>query len=244
MSRQPESGGVLGLVPARAGSKRLPGKNLADLGGRPLLEWTARAALQAKSLDLVILSTDGPGIAAAGQACGLEVPFLRPEELAGDTVTDRPVMLHALDWLLENGNWEPEFLVLLRPTTPFKTAELIDAAVDRLRSSSADSLRTMTRSEGVFHPYWMYQQGPDGTMVPVVSGADPLKHARSQLLPPVWRLNGVVDVLRVACIRAGEGIYGSSMAMLEVPEHQAVDIDTEQDLRLCRALLSLGPEPH
>lgn len=228
--------GVLGLVPARAGSKRLPGKNLIDLGGHPLLEWTARAALGATCLDRVLLSTDGEHIATAGRSFGLDVPFLRPAELAGDTVTDRPVLLHALDWLRDHEGWQPEFLVLLRPTTPFKTSALIDEAVNQLRTSNASALRTMTRAEGVFHPYWMYRQDEAGRMQPLMHEQDPVLHARSQDLPAVYRLNGVVDVLRCAVIRESANIYGPDMAMLEVPEERAVDIDTEQDLRVCRAL--------
>ena len=228
--------GVLGLVPARGGSKRLPGKNLLPLAGRPLLEWTARAALAASTLDRVLLSTDSPEIATAGRACGLEVPFLRPAELAGDTVTDRPVLLHLLDWLRDTDGQDPELLVLLRPTTPFKTAELIDRAVQRLRESGADSLRTMTLAAGVHHPYWMYVDDGKGGMRSVMADSDPARHARSQDLPPVWRLNGVVDVLRPAVIRAGERIYGERMAMLEVPEELAVDIDTELDFRICQML--------
>lgn len=231
---------VVGLVPARAGSKRLPGKNLAVLGDRSLLAWTAGAALASRRLHRVILSTDGPEIAEAGRTLGLEVPFLRPAELAGDTVADRPVLLHLLDWLRDTEGRDPDLLVLLRPTTPFKTAALIDEAVGLLEASTADSLRTMTRAEGVFHPYWMYRQGPDGTMVPALAEADPAVFTRSQLLPPVWRLNGVVDVLRPAVIRAGEVIHGRRMLRLEVPEHMAVDIDTAHDLAIARALVAAG----
>ena len=149
---------TLALIPARSGSKRLPGKNIKDLGAKPLIAHTIEAALQSTAVDCVVVSTDDEAIAAVAQHWGAEIPFMRPSELAKDTTPDRPVLQHALDWLENNEGLAFDLLVLLRPTTPFKTAELIDRCVRRLwEDSRLTAVRTVSRAEGVFHPYWMFR---------------------------------------------------------------------------------------
>ena len=114
-------GGVLGLVPARGGSKGLPGKNARELAGRPLLAYTAEAARASGVIDRLVLSTDAADIAGAGRAAGLEVPFMRPAALAADDTPMLPVIRHAVD-ALAAGGWQPEIVVLLQPTSPLRRA--------------------------------------------------------------------------------------------------------------------------
>ncbi len=234
---QPLPGPVLGLVPARGGSKRIPGKNLKELAGRPLLAHTAAPALACGMLDRVLLSTDSEEIRQLGIGVGLEAPFLRPAELAADHSGDREVLRHALQWLEVEQDWKPWALVLLRPTSPFRTAQMIEQALRRLAETGADSLRSMTRVEGVHHPNWMYRQDGQGRCRNLLPEG-PETYYQSQLLPPVFRLNGVVDVL-LGDVIMGEGpLYGEDMRMLEIPGHAALDLDTPEDWRLAEFLLA------
>ena len=133
---------VLGLVPARGGSKGVPGKNVRPLAGHTLLEYTARAARESGVLDRVILSTDSLEIADAGRRAGLEVPFMRPPTLAADDTPMLPVIQHALAETARSG-WSPDVIVLLQPTSPLRRPEHIRDAVNVLRDTSADSVVTV-----------------------------------------------------------------------------------------------------
>ena len=110
---------VVALIPARAGSKGVPGKNIRLLGGYSLLAWSIAASLKTKSIDRVIVSTDSEEYATLARELGADVPFLRPAELSGDRSTDYDFVLHSLNWLRENSS-EPDYIVHIRPTTPFR----------------------------------------------------------------------------------------------------------------------------
>ncbi|MCG8359105.1 MAG: acylneuraminate cytidylyltransferase family protein, partial [Kiloniellales bacterium] len=142
---------VVALVPARGGSKRGPRKHLAPCGGKPLLAWTVEAALGSTTIDRAILSTDDPEIAEAGRRLGLEVPFLRPREIAGDAVPMAPVMQHALTWLQQHGE-KIEALVLLQPSSPLRRAAHIDAAVALFRESDVETVVSVVEAPHIFHP--------------------------------------------------------------------------------------------
>ena len=133
------SGYVLGVIPARGGSKGVPGKNLATVAGRPLLAYTADAARTSRRLSRTVVSTDDVAIADAARGLGLDVPFMRPATLAADDVPMLPVLQHALAAIREQGD-DVDVLVLLQPTSPMRRAEHIDAAVAMLETSGADSV--------------------------------------------------------------------------------------------------------
>ena len=229
---------VVALIPARGGSKRLPEKNIRNLGGKPLLAYTVEAALSAESVDRVIVSTDDESIARVSRECGAEVPYMRPGSLAQDSTPDRPVMQHALDWLRQHDEQEFDLLVLLRPTSPFKTAELIDHCVDKLTASDCyTSVRTVTRAEGVFHPYWMFRSEGD-CLSPFIDGISLEKYYQSQLLPKCLRLNGVVDVLRTDRILGQSNHWGECIGHVITEEIDSVDIDNLLDFQFCEFLLS------
>ncbi|NJO35501.1 MAG: acylneuraminate cytidylyltransferase family protein, partial [Rhodospirillales bacterium] len=145
---------ILALVPARAGSKRLAGKNLRELAGLSLIGWTARTA-RAAGIRNIMLSTDDPSIAEEGRRQGLSVPFLRPAELSGDDVPTLPVILHALDWHRAAQGQDPDAVMLLQPTSPFRSTALIADGLDQFRKRvGADSLVAVkplhVRSNAVF----------------------------------------------------------------------------------------------
>ena len=230
---------VLGLVPARGGSKQLPGKNLALLGGRPLLVWTLECARQASRLSRIVVSTDSPEIAEVAVRGGVEVPFSRPAEYADDTTGDLPVIRHALESLAQLGDSGYTFIAYLRPTTPFRTPADIDGSIELLEANShLTGLKSVTRVSGVDHPYWMFKED-DGSISPFVHGVDLNQYPRRQLLPPCYRLNGVIDVLRVSSVLSGSPCpFGARLAFFEIPVERAVDIDDARDLRWAEFLLS------
>lgn len=229
---------IIGLIPARGGSKKLPGKNIKDLHGKPLISYTIDAALKSSMLDRVIVTTDDEAIASAALQYKAEVPFMRPAELASDTSPDRPVIIHAVEWLKENENYSVDAVALLRPTTPFKTAELIDSCIKKLNESDYSAIRTVTRSEGVFHPYWQLKS-VDGYLQVFLDDVDLNKYYQRQLLPECYRVNGVVDLMKTDALMNGDTQYGDKIGFIELEESSAVDIDTEFDFNLCEYLMSV-----
>ncbi len=229
---------VLGIIPARAGSKRVPDKNIRLLANKPLIVFTIEAAIKSKYLDRFIVSTDSAKIKEICVKAGAEVPFLRPPQLSTDEVADKPVILHTIDWLIRNENYQSDIIVLLRPTTPFKTPEIIDAVIDFLIKTNADAVRTVTKVEGVHHPYWMYQKGDNNRAIPVIRDIEVDKFYQSQILPEVYRLNGVVDAIKTSVLMSHKKLYGDDMRIFEIPEEQSIDVDTEMDLRICELIMT------
>lgn len=228
---------VLGVIPARKDSKRVKNKNIRPLNGEPLLLYTVRASLQSKLLDKIVLSTDSADIAEIGRRNKIEVPFIRPGNISTDESTDREYLAHCVEWYVTNRDYHPDFLVILRPTTPFKTAELIDEAIAIISERDVGSVRTVTRVTGVHHPYWMYLKDGDNLGRPFLPGISKKKYFQSQTLPPVFRLNGVVDVIKAGNIYTKDSIYGEDIFLHEISEDISFDIDTELDFKICELLM-------
>lgn len=227
---------ILAIIPARGGSKGVPRKNIRPLAGKPLIAYAIEAGLKSPSVGRVIVSTEDAEIARIAGAYGAEVPFVRPLELAGDDIHDPPVFRHALRWLEENEGYRPDFVLNLRCTTPFKSVEDVEAVIKKLDETGCDSVRTMTLAQGIHHPYWMYKER-GGLAEPFVDGLDISRHFRRQLLPPVYRLNGVVDGARRSVMLQSENFWGERMAIVEIPEERAIDIDTEFDFEFAEFMM-------
>ena len=228
---------TLGIIPARGGSKRVPRKNIRLLAGKPLIVHAIETALKASMVDRLIVSTDDEEIAAIGKKYGAEVPFLRPTHLAQDNIPDQPVFQHALEWLKDNDKYEPDIILNLRPTTPFKTAEIIDGVVSRMIETDAEIVRTVNEVIGIEHPYWMFYLSPDGFCTPFIDDLDFKQFYQRQKLPQLYSTNGVVDAYSKAAIKNGNIIYSPKMIGYPIPEENALDIDTEFHFKLCEALL-------
>lgn len=227
----------LAVIPARGGSKKLPGKNIRLLDGKPLIAYAIEAALGSGKLDRVIVSTDDKEIAEIAVKHGAETPFLRPAELAKDDSPDRPVLMHVISWLKENEGYVADTVAILRPTTPLKTAEMIDACLGMLEEKRfLTSVRSVTKAQGVYHPYWMYKSAKD-TLLPFIDGVDITKYYQRQLLPLCYRLNGMVDVARGETIMSCENVYGPSIGFFEIAEEYAIDIDTQFDFDFCEFMM-------
>ena len=220
---------IVGIIPARGGSKGVHRKNIKKAGEKPLIAWTIETAMDTPCLEKIIVSTDDEEIARVGRHFGAEVPFLRPSHLALDDTTDLPVYQHALTWLEENQNYSPDIVVCLRPTAPLRTSEDIQAAVDKLEETNADWVRSVCIAE--HHPYWMCRIEGD-RLAPFVAGIDIKKYIRRQLLPPVYRINGAVDVAWRETIMEKQLLYVGDVAAYIMPSDRSIDIDTEFDFQI------------
>jgi CMP-N,N'-diacetyllegionaminic acid synthase len=229
---------ALGVIPARGGSKGLPGKNLRRLGALSLVGHAVASAREARRLTRVIVSTDSPAIAEEARRHGAEVPFLRPPALATDEAGMVPVLQHAVRWLETSAGVAPDLVVTLQPTSPFRTGEDIDATIARVVASGADSAQTL--SEAAYHPYFMKTLDGDRT---VALFADGHRFVRRQDAPPVYQPSGAVYVTRYATLMAGGHVLGEDNRGLVTPFEASVNIDTEWDFLLAELILAQGRAP-
>lgn len=228
---------IVGLIPARSGSKRVPGKNIIALAGQPLLAYTCEAALSSKRIDRVLLSTDDEAIAEVGRACGVEVPFLRPPELARDDTPSIAVAQHAVRWLREQA--EPvDILILLQPTSPLRRAQHIDEALDRLLETNADTVVSVVEVPHQFSPYKVMRlQGDrleDFWQEPV-----PFDRYRHQDVPKLYARNGpAVLATRKHVIMEQGTFYGEKTVPYLMNMIESMDVDSPDDLMLVEAVLA------
>jgi len=233
---------VLALIPARGGSKGLPGKNIKSLGGYPLIGYSIAAALNAKLVSRTVVTTDDPEIADKAREYGAEVPFLRPTEFAQDDSLDLPVFQHALNWFSEHEGYSPDIVVQLRPTSPFRPPELVDEAIQILIDNpGASSVRGVVPSKE--NPFKMWMIEPDGKMIPLLETEfeEPFNMPRQELPSSYWQ-TGHIDVV------SAETIINGSMSGQEIYSHIidplfSVDLDNLQDWQRAEMRLkSLGSQ--
>jgi CMP-N-acetylneuraminic acid synthetase len=220
---------ILGLIPARGGSKGIPHKNIVPLAGKPLLAYTCEAALQSRRLDRVILNTDDPEIAQMGRDCGVNVPFLRPDELAADDTPILPVIQHTLAWLDERENFYVDVVVLLQPTSPLRRAEHIDAAVEKLTNSEADTVVSVIPVPHQFTPTSLMKLDSQGNLQPLQEGPMIL---RRQDKPRLYARNGPAVLATHREVIQQERLYGDRVLPLEMNRSDSIDIDDADDLAL------------
>jgi CMP-N,N'-diacetyllegionaminic acid synthase len=221
---------VLGIIPARGGSKGIPNKNLAELGGRPLIAWTFDSA-RSSSLDRVIVSTDSKEIADVSKLNGIEVPFIRPENISDDSAKTIDVVNHALDEITESF----EAVMVLQPTSPFRTSEDIDRSILLLENSSADSVISVV-DVGGYHPRKM-KYLINGLLIDPPFG-ELHEHQPRQQLEPVYIRNGVIYLTRVATLRQNS-FKGNSCLAYVMDRSRSVNIDEPLDLVLAEAFLRI-----
>jgi CMP-N,N'-diacetyllegionaminic acid synthase len=230
---------ILGIVPARGGSKGVPRKNLRLLGGKPLLAYTVEAALEARGLTRVILTTDDQEIASTGERLGIEVPFLRPPELAADTTPMLPVVQHAVRFLEQGGDFY-DAVCLLQPTNPFRTSAQIDAALELFERSGADSLVTVLPVPAEYNPHWVYFEQSDGSLRLSTGEAQPV--TRRQDLPAAYHREGSVYVTRREVLMERNSLYGSRLIGFRVDSGRTVNIDSFEDWTRAEELVAAGRE--
>lgn len=225
---------VLGLIPARGGSKGIPGKNIRELAGKPLIGYAADCAVASKVLTRIILSTDSEEIASVGKSLGVEVPFLRPPELARDDTAMIPVIQHAIQQL-EAGGWSPDIIVLLQPTAPLRKPGHISKALEIFRSEPCDSVVSVSLVPGHYHPHWDLVI-KDGRLEEFFPGG--LKTTRRQDLPPVYTRDGTIYLFTRKTIMQYNSIYGKKCLPLVVEAEDFVNLDSMKDWEMARQKLA------
>lgn len=230
---------VLTLVTARGGSKGVPRKNLAPVAGKPLIAHTILAARAASGLDRVIVSTDDAEIADVARRYGAEVPFLRPAELARDDTPGIAPVLHALQWLEQEEDCRPAYVLLLQPTSPLRTAQDIEDAVRLARERDADSVIGVCEAKA--HPYVAMKLGVDGALQSYLDlDFDDLqkKYPRRQDLPAAYLVNGALYLTRRDVLLNEKSFYGKRTYGYVMPAERSLDVDTAWDLELANLILT------
>ena len=233
---------ILGIIPARGGSKSIPGKNIFPLAGKPLVAYTIEVGLQAQTTDRLIVSTDDERIADVARRYGAEVPFMRPTELAQDDTPGIAPILHAVRWLEEHEKYQPDFVMCLQPTSPLRTAGDIDAAVELILQRNAAVVVSVTPVD--YHPYWMKRLDAEGRIRDFITLDHPM--TRRQDLPQVYALNGAIYLARREVLLEQESWYTDETYAYVMPPERSLDIDTSWDLYLTDLILRTrtSNEPH
>jgi CMP-N-acetylneuraminic acid synthetase len=226
---------VLGLIPARGGSRGIPRKNARLLGGKPLLQHTAEAARAAQRLARVVLSTEDAELAEMGRRCGVDVPFLRPVELAQDDTPTLPVVVHAVD-TLERAGERFDAICVLQPTHPLRRAEHIDACIELLERTGADAAVTVRRVPPEYNPLWVYFADEAGHLRLASGAREPI--ARRQGLPPAFHREGSVYVARRDVVMERHSLYGDCLMGYDLGSEPSVNIDDWEDWERAERLLA------
>lgn len=230
---------VLGIIPARGGSKGIPMKNIRPLGGKPLLSYMIQAALKSK-IERTVVSTENKKIATIAKEYGAEVPFMRPRELATDTASSLSVLLHSLKYMEEKEGYRPDAIAFLQPTAPFCTWKHIDAALEMLLNSDVDSVIGVCESE--HHPYFIYEMDRENNLGEIIKMKD--KPLRRQDIPPMFRLTDAPIISRrryfdkvterSACFNP------DSMKGLVMDRASSIDINDELDFLFAEFVIKSG----
>ena len=225
---------ILAIIPARGGSKGFPGKNLTTIGGRSLLARTADCVKDSAYKVRGVLSTDNEEIALVGQSLGLEVPFQRPEELASDEATTLSVIQHAVAWLYDEEGYQPEWVIILQPTSPLRRAEHLDAALKLLIEGGGDSLISLTPMTQ--HPKLAFE---------VVNGQARKLHgshpSRRQELDTLYYPNGAIYITNPMLL-AEELLLGDEPTAFIMPPWESVDVDNPWDIAVAEAAMLYQPD--
>lgn len=220
---------VLGIIPARGGSKGIPQKNIKNFNGKPLIAWTIETAKKSKYIDRLILSSEDQKIINVAEEYGLEVPFVRPEKLATDVTPGDDVVLHALE--LCSGF---DIVVLLQPTSPLRTHDDIDGAIRKMISIRAKACVSVTVSDK--HPFWMYKLDERHKLVPVISER-PIFRNRQEL-PIIYTLNGTVYVAMIDWFLTNKKFISKDTIGFIMPKKRSIDIDNYDDFFLAEVLMN------
>ena len=223
---------VLAIIPARGGSKGLPGKNIKELCGKPLIAWTIEQAKSCSNIDRIVVSTDDEKIADIAKKYGAEVPFIRPAELADDTSSTIDVIFHAINWLEEHEDYQPEYILLLQPTSPLLTREDIDGVIQMLKDKNARAVVSVCKTD--HHPWWSNTLPENGNMKDFLRPE--ILNNRRQDLPVFYKLNGAIYLADTDYLREWNSFFGPDTFACEMPKEHSIDIDSDIDFKLAGLL--------
>lgn len=218
---------IVAIIPARSGSKGVPGKNIKLLGGHPLIAFSIAAAKMTPGIDRVIVSTDSAEYAAIAKKYGAETPFLRPADISDDKSTDIDLFIHSLNWFIENEKKVPEFLMHLRPTTPLRDPNIMQKAIELFHNKQeASSLRSGHLAPE--SPFKWFLKDELGYFKGLRDDLTPEKvNLPRQSFPAVYMPDGYVDIIRSSCILNEGSLHGNNMLVFESP--YCVEVDTKDD---------------
>ncbi|HEV8722671.1 MAG TPA: acylneuraminate cytidylyltransferase family protein [Candidatus Binatia bacterium] len=226
---------TLGIITARGGSKGIPRKNIKPLCGKPLLCYTAEAALAARRLNRVVLTTDDEEIAEVGRRYGVDVPFLRPKELAQDDTPSLLVVQHAVAFLEERAQ-RYDVICLLQPTSPLRTSADIDGCIELLEESGADAVVSIVTVPIQFNPHKLYLQDQEGFLHLITGEREPIP--RRQDIPPAFRRDGSVYLTRRDVVMKDHSLYGKRVKGFLMNGDRSVDIDGPEDWDTAERMLA------
>lgn len=224
---------ILAIIPARGGSKGIPGKNIKLLGGKPLLEYTVESARESRLLSRVILSSEDPTIIEVAKSLGLEVPFVRPAHLATDSSGTLEVVVHALNELAKQGEVY-DAVCLLQPTTPFRDSGSIDEAISKFMELNSDSLLSVREVPKEFNPHWVFEPDEKGFLNIATGEKEIIK--RRQELPKAYFRDGSIYITRVDVIQ-NNSLYGNRIGYIVSKGERYINLDTPGDWERAEALL-------
>ena len=225
---------ILGLIPARGGSKGFPRKNIKLLLDKPLIAWTIEQALESKYIDRLIVSTDDIEIAEISKKYKADVPFIRPRELSEDNAKGIDVVLHTLDWLKENDKRKKyDLIMLLQPTSPLRKYEDIDKAIELLFLKEAKAIVSVCEVD--HHPLWTNALPEDGCMKDFIRKE--IINKNRQELPIFYRLNGAIYLAYCNYIKEQKSFFSKDTFAYIMPKSRSADIDNEIDFELAQILI-------
>jgi CMP-N-acetylneuraminic acid synthetase len=235
---------VLGVVTARAGSKGIPGKNTRRLAGKPLIAYTIETAMASGAFDRLILSTDDEEAARIAQELGCEVPFLRPASLSADDTPHLPVMQHAVAWMRDHERYEPDWVMILMPTSPLRQPFHIVESIALALESGADSVVSVDEMPAHFNPMRAVTIDTDG-WTRLLVGDRPVKRrpVRRQDVPKAWVLNGAIYLFRASLLSEPDdpSLYGDRVAAYVMAAPYGSNIDDPEDWANVERLLGRLP---
>lgn len=224
---------IVAVIPARGGSKGLPGKNIRLLGDKPLISWTILAAKTSNIFLDIIVSTDDPEIANVAKKFGATIPFLRPVELSGDSTSQVDVLRHAIHWM-ESQNSVPDYIMLLQPTSPLRTAQDIIEAFNLAINHNADAVVSVTSASQ--HPFLAKRIETDGTLIDFYPNND--KPERRQDFPDAYILNGSIYIIQTKIFMSNSSFTPLGTFGYIMPENRSIDIDTLWDFTLAEFIMN------
>jgi N-acylneuraminate cytidylyltransferase len=233
---------IISIIPARGNSKRIPGKNVELVLGKPLVTYPIKTSLNCRSIERTIVSTDSKEIADLSKKQGAEVPFMRPAELAEDTTPDLPVFIHALEWLKRNDDYIPSLIVHLRATSPSVHPKHVEEAIAIMKKNKeADSLRSVVKARE--NPYKMWMQNGDSIKPLLINPK--VREAYSQpdqLSPTIYWQNAHVDIIRYETIMEKHSMTGEKIIPYIMDEKYSIDINDPIDLKLAEFFMEVDHE--
>jgi N-acylneuraminate cytidylyltransferase len=221
---------LVAIIPARSGSKGVPGKNISLLGGIPLFAFSIIAAKMMKHVDRIVVSTDSEEYARIANSFGAETPFLRPDNISGDKATDFELFKHALEWFDLNENFLPEFFVHLRPTTPLRDPSILNNALDLFMEKKAEASSLRSGHAAPESPFKWFLKDENDYFKGLRDDLTPEKiNLPRQSFPPVYVPDGYVDILKSEIIINENTLHGNKMLVFESPH--CVEVDTKDDFK-------------